>query len=171
MERDRYQTEVSRYGKDAFVELRDNAGRAYAVLEKSSVNGNTVRYSKIIQRKAPASYSVYVDGIDTHKSVTNGDTDNTTHITYYTAKVTIKGDILNANIIITNGVEEYTFSEDNSESAVDRNHTYKSEHVLINDSGSSEKDYTVTVKNTVDENPEKINSNYLKNTMNMEEYS
>ena len=153
--------------EDAFVELRDNAGRAYAVLEKSSVNGNTVRYSKIIQRKAPASYSVYVDGIDTHKSVSNGDTDNTTHITYYTAKVTIKGDILNANIIITNGVEEYTFSEDNSETAGDGIHTYKSEHVLINDSGSSEKDYTVTVKNTVDENPEKINSNGKKKTIQL----
>ena len=153
--------------EDAFVQLKDNAGRAYAVLEKSSVNGKTVRYSKIIQRKAPASYSVYVDGIDTHKSVTNGDTDNTTHITYYTAKVTIKGDILNANIIITNGVGEYTFSEDNSEAAVDGIHTYKSEHVLINGSGSSEKDYTVTVKNTVDENPEKINSSNKEKTIQL----
>lgn len=153
--------------EDAFVELRDNAGRAYAVLEKSSVNDNTVRYSKIIQRKVPASYSVYVDGIDTHKSVTNGDTDNATHITYYTAKVIIKGNILNANIIITNGVEEYTFSEDNSEEAGDGIHTYKSEHVLINDSGSSEKAYTVTVRNTVDENPDKISSNDKEKTIQL----
>ncbi|MGN0339552.1 MAG: MBG domain-containing protein [Lachnospira sp.] len=153
--------------ENAFVQLKDNSGRIYAVLEKSSVNGNTVTYSKVIQRKAPATYSVYVDGIDTHKSVTNGDTGNTTQITYYTAKVTIKGDVLNVDITITNDVEEYAFSEDGSGTAGDGIHTYKAEHVLINDSGSSEKDYTVTVKNTVDENPEKISSNDKEKTIQL----
>lgn len=134
---------------DARVELRDPIGNLVAVLASGTVEGNSVIYEKILQKNADETLALYVDNRDVHKNFVVKTGACSAELTYYTASVTIKGEVPSPVVSMTNGVENYDF-----ELAGDH---FETQHVLLNhDNG--EQDYIVSVQNTIDINKAAINS-------------
>ncbi|MGN0166822.1 MAG: InlB B-repeat-containing protein, partial [Acetatifactor sp.] len=132
---------------DAKVTLQDSNGNTVAVLSASESEGNTVNYQKILQSNMSGVYSVYVDGLDSHKTVQIINS-QTAELTFYTATVHVVGKIPAPAVTMTNGTESYTFKATGEE---DTEKTFKAEHVLLHRGEDDEEaGYTVTVENTVD---------------------
>ncbi|MBR4981612.1 MAG: InlB B-repeat-containing protein, partial [Lachnospiraceae bacterium] len=138
--------------KNADVVLRDSSGKLAAVLSASKTTGNTVTYTKVLVEDAEKEYAVFIDGLDTHKTVKSCENYKNTEMTYYTAKVILKGSVPEkATTVMGNGYESYTFSANAENVCI-------AEHVMIHVENGEELIYEVTIKNTVDNVKETVNS-------------
>lgn len=134
---------------DASVELCTASGVA-AVLSAKGTEGNTVSYEKILQKGSVENAALYVDNRDVHTVMAAGEGVCSAELTYYTATVTVKGEIPAPAITMTNGTENYSFTGNGE--------VYQAKHVLTDQKDGQELDYLVTVANTVSTSQDKINS-------------
>ena len=126
---------------DAAVTLRDASNQLAGVLAYAQGSGTTSVYTKILQY-SDTTYEVYADGRDTHTTLNSGAADEVS-LQYYTASVTVEGNIPSPQISMTNGTETYNFSGASG--------SYTALHVMNTaDAYGAEKPYTVTVANTID---------------------
>ena len=127
---------------NAGVELRDASGNVKAVLSDTKADGNTVTYQKVLQKDTAAALSLYVDDRDVHKTFTIQSGKCSAQLTYYTAKVTVTGELPAPVVTMTNGEENYTFTEADK--------VYTVQHVLVHIRDGAELTYDVNVTNVLD---------------------
>jgi hypothetical protein len=134
---------------DAKVTLRDQtSGKLTAVFNYTETTSeNTAVYEDYIASDEAAAYEVYVNGKDTHKSITQTGSGYTADIAFYTATATIEGNIPSPSVNMANGSENISFTVMDGSAA----NVYTAQHVLIaEDQSGQEKPYTISVKNTID---------------------
>ena len=141
---------------NAGVVLRDSSGNLAAAFAATATSGNTVTYTKVMQEKEDT-YTVWVNGHDTHKTIAAAAGKTQASVSYYTSHITIKGSVPSPAISMTNRTESYQFSDMTEKSQTE--HLYTREHVLQNyGTDGTEKSYLVTVAGTVDTIPVSVSS-------------
>ncbi len=148
---------------DAQVELRDSKGELAVRMQAGITEGNKVIYQGISQQDSLKELHIFVDNIDIHKTIKMAVDECTAEVTFYTAKVTVKGFSSVKGIQMTNGIDNYelTLTETSSEtlgSTTQEVKIYTKEHVMKNDTSGSEIDYEVKVVGALETAPKRINS-------------
>lgn len=75
--------------ENARVTLRESDSHISAILPHVGTAGDTATYSRIMQADAEKSYKVFVDSIDTLKTVKSTLSDHTADVTFYTATLNV----------------------------------------------------------------------------------
>ena len=137
----------------ATVQLKDADGIAVAKLEYDSTTGSNITvYKRIMQKDTEHQYTVYIDGVDTGKTVSVTNEGRKASFTYYTVKAKITG-IPGCEINLTSGADRKRLYQDSGAN------TYTAEHVYKRVVDGAELDYRLIVVGTVDDNENIINSN------------
>lgn len=132
---------------DADVTLCNGQGSVLDTLPYKNGNGQTAYYCKIVQKDdstVPVSYDVYVNGQNTHKSISAVDGRYKADAEFYRAAmtITVDGDAPgNLQVTMTNGEESYSLLQDGTD--------FVNEFTLKNTSVGGELPYAVSVDTTL----------------------
>ena len=118
--------------EDANVALKDSNGRTAYVLPYKSSEGKTTTYSRILPRNGET-YKVFVDGMDTGKTVKADGTNKQADVAFYTSTLSVScsdADGLPMTATLSGNNRKYNYKKGTPEdSAV----TYTAKHVLSAD--------------------------------------
>ncbi len=137
--------------RDAAVELHDENGATVGQLTYAETDPVTHQtyYREIRKKDTQTSYKVFVNQADTHCTLTASEEGKNVSLVYYTATVTLEGDMADAALTMTNGTEnrDLLLQAGGTES----HQQYQAEHVLKSeDAQGQEKGYAVTVHGLLD---------------------
>ena len=139
--------------KDAHVTLKNSAGITVVEPEVANTNGNSVTYSRILQKddSSEAQYKVFVNEIDTDKTIAPVSGKHEAAVDYYSAKVTINSALDAPRVSMTNETDSYTFVKSQEAGPAADSDVYKLNHIIkrSNPDGSELK-YSVKVDGVTD---------------------